>query len=214
VGAEVRAGLAYTLRTLTVRDVIAIACVAAVGTGGLNALHVTFATRGLDLAPAQGGVLIGAVGAGQLVGGFEVLAVGSRLTDRYHVLLLWTLTVSSASLVCYACARSLTLPVAALLVRGFTFTFTVVALTTLVQVATAPAFLGRVFSLISAALAVAQLLSYSASGVLAEWMGIRPAIGLASATLVLAAIATRILVRATPLVQSEPAPGMVSLASE
>jgi hypothetical protein len=81
-------------------------------------------------------------------------------------------------------------------------------------VATAPAFLGRVFSLISAALAVAQLLSDSASGVLAEWVGIGSAIGLASATLVLAAIATSIRIRSTPVLASEPSGGQLALAVE
>ncbi len=214
VRAEVRAGLTYTIRTPLVRDVIAVACVASLGTGGLNALHVIFATRALHLAPAQGGVLIGAVGAGQLAGGLVVLAAGSRMRDRYHLLLLGTMSASSASLVWYACSPNLAWAVAALFVRGLTLTLTVVALTTLAQLATAPEFLGRVFSLVSAALAVAQLLSYSASGVLAQWVGIRPAIGLSSATLLLAVAVTIFRIRATPAMASEPSRERLSLAVE
>lgn len=214
-GAEMRLGLSYTLRTPMVRDVLVVAFIGVAASGGMTPLFVIFATRALHLQPSAGGILIGAVGAGQLVGGILAMIMASRLAGRYHRVVVASFATSGVCLALFAIAPSLVWAVPILIVRGCSLTLSVVSLTTLVQLASERSYLGRVFSLFGASLAVAQLLSYSLGGVLAQMVGVRQAVGLASAIVGCGSLIAVVRIRWTPSSASpEPVAGAVALAAE
>ena len=198
---EMRDGLRYVRRSRLLSSLIVVAFVALLGVGALGVLDVVFVNRALHLRAETVGVLFAANGLGQLLGGLAIFALGTRLADRYHLLLGLAVLANGLALVGYALAPSLLVAALAVFLSGIAFTPLIISFMTILQLAAEDAYMGRVNSLVNTGMAVAMLLSLSSGGALADLFGVRQVIGGGAAILALAGLLSLAMIRATPVRQ-------------
>ena len=196
---EMRAGLRYVWRSPLLRSIVAVAFVALLGAGGLSVLDVVFVTRALHEPSTSVGLLFGANGLGQLLGGLVLIAASTRLAGRQHLVLGISVLANAVAVGGYAAAPSLLWAMVALLCCGASFTPLIISFMTLLQLGSEDAFRGRVMSLVNTGMAVAMLASLSASGALADALGVRQTIAIGASLFALAGFLTLALIRSTPV---------------
>jgi MFS family permease len=198
LGREMADGLSYVFRSRLLLSLTALVAVAGLGFGGLSVLDVVFVTRALHLASSTVGVLLSAAGLGELLGGIVMTVIAGRLSSVLHRVLGLSVVVAGASLVVYSSSRSLTAAVAALAVASLAFPPITVAFTTLQQLATADAFMGRVNSTINTTMALSMLISLAGAGALTDLVGVRTVIAAGGLILLLSGLLTFLLIGETP----------------
>jgi len=198
IGRELRDGLAYVHRSPLLLALIVVVFVALLGVGALTVIDVVFVTRALHRPAANAGVLFLANGAGQLLGGLLVALTSAWAAHRYHLLLGGATLVCGAAFSVYALAPTLPVAAMAVAVAGLSLPSILVSFTTLTQLATVDAFMGRVLSLINALVTIATIMSLAVSGVLTDLLGVREIIGVAAALLLLSGALALVAINSTP----------------
>jgi predicted MFS family arabinose efflux permease len=192
---EMRAGLAYVRQSRLIRSIMVVVFIALLGVGGLSVLDVVFVTRALHLRTEDVGLLLTAMGVGQLCGGLLVSALSKRLTRFYHLLLGTSILLMGVGTAAYSQMPTLQTAAAALFVSGIILPFLLVAFITLVQLTTDNAYMGRVMSLVTMCMSVASILSLTASGALTDLFGVRQVIAGGGAILVISGVVGLLVVR-------------------
>lgn len=220
VAREMRAGLRYVRRSSFLVALIGMAFVAMLGVGALSVLDVVFVTRALHLRSATVGVLLTVSGVGTLAGGIAMSLLSARLTGRYHRLLGSACIVAGLGYLAYALAPTLLAAAVILFVVGLALPPLSISAMTMVQLVTEDAYMGRVMSLLSTAMAVATIASLASGGVLTDLFGVRQVIAGGAVLLAASGLLALLFIRATPTRQSRPAedtaatpaPGLVDMA--
>jgi MFS transporter, DHA3 family, macrolide efflux protein len=178
-----------------IRSIMVVVFIALLGVGGLSVLDVVFVTRALHLRTEDVGLLLTAMGVGQLCGGLLVSALSKRLTRFYHLLLGTSILLMGVGTAAYSQMPTLQTAAAALFVSGIILPFLLVAFITLVQLTTDNAYMGRVMSLVTMCMSVASILSLTASGALTDLFGVRQVIAGGGAILVISGVVGLLVVR-------------------
>jgi predicted MFS family arabinose efflux permease len=169
-------------------------------------LDVLFVSRALHLPSADVGVLYSASGAGELLGGVLMAVIGARFAGHYHQLLAWSILVNAAAFIGYALSSSLWLAAGILFFVGLTFPPVIVSYMTMIQHVTEDIFMGRVNSVINAAIGIASILSVISGGALADLFGVRQIIGSAAVLWGISGVLTFVTIRSTPQPRSAEQP--------
>lgn len=170
------AGIRYVAGSPLLIFLTAVAFVALLGLGSLSVLDVVFVVRALHLRPELAGVLLTSNGIGMVVGGLGIFALSSRRWADYRWLLGVSLAGNGLSLATYAVAPTLAVVATTLGLSGACFIVSLVSFTTLIQLESENAYLGRVMSFTYIPMGAAIVLSMSCGGVLADLLGIRQVI--------------------------------------
>jgi len=206
--ADARAGLAFARRDRFVSRLLLVQAVASFAVGGTGAMLVVLAEQHLRLAPAGFAWLIGAIGAGALLGPLIPNAVARDYRDARWLFVPYIIRGIGDVLI-----ASLTpLPVALLLlfIYGLNTSTGMVVFNSTVQGAVPEQLRGRVFTLLDVTWNAMRLLSLALGGVLVDAFGIAPLYRLGGSLLALAGLLGLALLgrhdfRAAPGVRDEPA---------
>lgn len=198
VGQEMLEGLRYVGRSRFLVSIIVFVFIALLGVGGLSVLDVVFVTRALHEPSEAVGALLTVTGVGQLAGGIGSWLLSRWAAGRYHRVLGVSVIVSGVATLAYAHTASLTAAAVVLFFAGVAFPPIIVSLNTMVQLAVEDQYMGRVMSLVGTAMAVAIILSTTASGALTDLFGVRQVITGGGGILVIAGVVALLLIRATP----------------
>jgi len=170
--ADARAGFAFARRDRFVSRLLPVQALASLATGATGALLVVLAERHLRLPPAGFAWLIGAIGAGALLGPLIPNALAAD--DRDARWLFVPYVVRGAGDVLLAVVTPLPLALLILFVYGLNTSTGVVVFGTALQNAVPDAVRGRVFALLDVTWSAARLFSLAAGAVLVDAVGIRP----------------------------------------
>ncbi len=184
--ADARAGLAFARRDRFVSRLLLVQAVASFAVGGTGALLVVLAEQHLRLAPSGFAWLIGAIGAGALLGPLIPNAVARDYRDARWLFVPYIIRGIGDVLI-----ASLTpLPVALLLlfIYGLNTSTGMVVFNSTVQGAVPEQLRGRVFTLLDVTWNAMRLLSLALGGVLVDAFGIAPLYRLGGALLALAGL--------------------------
>jgi MFS family permease len=184
--ADARAGLAFARRDRFVSRLLLVQAVASFAVGGTGALLVVLAEQHLRLAPAGFAWLIGAIGAGALLGPLIPNAVARDYRDARWLFVPYIIRGIGDVLI-----ASLTpLPVALLLlfIYGLNTSTGMVVFNSTVQGAVPEQLRGRVFTLLDVTWNAMRLLSLALGGVLVDAFGIAPLYRLGGSLLALAGL--------------------------
>ncbi len=166
-------------------------CAVAWNTGffALLAVLVPFAVGELALPPTQAGLILGALGAGQVVAALRAPAIARRLP--MHAILLFgpAASVGASLLLLGAPAGSPILPCVAMALLGFGPMLWLIARNTLVQLVTPPMLLGRVNATMQLTVFGVRPLGALAGGLAASLGGAQAALVLAVAGFTLSLLA-------------------------
>lgn len=185
---ELRAGWDYVRRSPLLRVILVVRCLTMLGIGALSVLDIVFVTRALHQRSEVVGLLFVAMGAGEAMGSVLVFVGHDWLQQRYHRLLGLAVLANGVCNLAYAGAPTLLIAAALLGGVGLSLPAITVAAATLLQRGTDDSVMGRVVSVIGTAASVAMITSTACGGVLADLLGVRPAIGLAAVVLIIAAL--------------------------
>ena len=184
--ADARAGLAFARRDRFVSRLLLVQAVASFAVGGTGAMLVVLAEQHLRLAPAGFAWLIGAIGAGALLGPLIPNAVARDYRDARWLFVPYIIRGIGDVLI-----ASLTpLPVALLLlfIYGLNTSTGMVVFNSTVQGAVPEQLRGRVFTLLDVTWNAMRLLSLALGGVLVDAFGIAPLYRLGGSLLALAGL--------------------------
>jgi len=184
--ADARAGLAFARRDRFVSRLLLVQAVASFAVGGTGALLVVLAEQHLRLAPAGFAGLIGAIGAGALLGPLIPNAVARDYRDARWLFVPYIIRGIGDVLI-----ASLTpLPVALLIlfIYGLNTSTGMVVFNSTVQGAVPEQLRGRVFTLLDVTWNAMRLLSLALGGVLVDAFGIAPLYRLGGSLLALAGL--------------------------
>ncbi len=182
--ADARAGLAFALRDPFVSRLLLVQAMASLATGATGALLVVLSERHLGLAPAGFAWLIGAIGAGALLGPLIPNALARDYRDPRWLCVPYVLRgVGDVLLAVFT-----PLPIAVLLLfsYGLNTSTGVVVFNSTVQGAVPDAVRGRVFTLLDVTWQAMRLLSLALGGLLVDEVGVRPVFWVGGALLVFA----------------------------
>ena len=191
-------GLGYVRRSRFLVSLIVFVFVALLGVGGLSVLDVVFVTRALHEPSEAVGALLTVTGVGQLIGGVASWLLSRWAAGRYHRVLGASVIVSGVGTLIYAQTPTLTIAAVVLFFVGLAFPPIIVSLNTMIQLAVEDQFMGRVMSLVGTSMAVAIILSTTASGALTDLFGVRQVISAGGGILVVAGVIALFLIRSTP----------------
>jgi MFS family permease len=169
---DARAGLAYALRDRFVSRLLLVQALASFAVGATGALLVVLAEDFLRLPPSGFAWLIGALGAGALLGPLIPNAFATDYRDARWLFVPYVIRGIGDVLM----ATFRPLPIALLLqfVYGLNTSTGMVVFSSTVQGAVPDAVRGRVFTLLDVSWALLQLLSLAVGGLLVDQIGIRP----------------------------------------
>lgn len=202
---DVREGLALLAGSGLLRPLAAAQFVAALSAGATGALLVVLAREHLQLAEADYGLLLGAIGVGAALGPLVL----SRLTDdpRRPRYVLGPFVLRAAVDVVLATVVGLGWAMAALVVYGLGTSTGAVTFNSLLQAEVPERLRGRVFAAFDMLWQSGRLISLLAGGVVADLWGIRSVYFLGAALLLVAAWAGwRGLRRIAPARDAAPGP--------
>jgi len=184
--ADARAGLTFARRDRFVSRLLVVQTLASLATGATGAMLVVLAERHLRLPPSGFGWLLGAIGAGALLGPLipNALAGGDRAARWLFV----PYVVRGIGDVLLAVVTPLPAALLILFVYGVGTSTGAVVFATAVQRAVPDAVRGRVYTLLDAAWNAARLLSLAGGAVLVDAVGVRPVFWLGGTLLVLAGL--------------------------
>lgn len=210
VGREMLAGLRYVIRSRLLVSLIVVVFVAMLGVGGLSVLDVVFVSRALHQPSDHVGLLLTVTGLGQLTGGIVIWLLSRRVAGRYHRLMGASMLLSGLGTFVYAHMPTLLFAAMVLFCVGLVFPPIIVAFNTMMQSAAEDQYMGRVMSLVGTSMALAIIVSMTASGVLTDLFGVRAVIGAGGVMLMIAGIVALFLIRAMPAARPAPADGTVT----
>ena len=202
---DVREGLALLAGSGLLRPLAAAQFVAALSAGATGALLVVLAREHLQLAEADYGLLLGAIGVGAALGPLVL----SRLTDnpRRPRYVLGPFVLRAAVDVVLATVVGLGWAMAALVVYGLGTSTGAVTFNSLLQAEVPERLRGRVFAAFDMLWQSGRLISLLVGGVVADLWGIRAVYYLGAALLLVAAWAGwRGLRRIAPARDAAPGP--------
>jgi MFS family permease len=184
--ADARAGLAFARRDRFVSRLLLVQAVASFAVGGTGAMLVVLAEQHLRLAPAGFAWLIGAIGAGALLGPLIPNAVARDYRDARWLFVPYIIRGIGDVLI----ASFTPLPVALLIlfIYGLNTSTGMVVFNSTVQGAVPEQLRGRVFTLLDVTWNVMRLLSLALGGVLVDAFGIAPLYRLGGSLLALAGL--------------------------
>lgn len=183
---EARAGLAYATRDTFVSRLLLVQGLASFAVGATGALLVVLAAQHLHLPPAGFAWLIGAIGAGALVGPLIPNTLAADYRDARWLFVPYVIRGVGDVLI----AVFTPLPVAMLIlfVYGLNTSTGMVVFNSTVQGAVPDKVRGRVFTLLDVTWNAMRLLSLALGGVLVDAIGVRPLFWLGGALLALAGV--------------------------
>jgi MFS family permease len=191
--ADARAGLAFSLQDRFVSRLLVVQALASLAVGATGALLIVLAQRFLGLPPAGFALLIGAIGAGVLLGPLIPNTVATDYRDARWLFVPYV--IRGMGDVLMATVRAL--PVALLLqfVYGLNTSTGMVVFSSTVQGAVPDRVRGRVFTLLDVTWSLFQLLSLAVEGLLVDRVGIRAIYWGGGTLLVLAGLLGLVLLR-------------------
>lgn len=183
---EARAGLAYATRDAFVSRLLLVQGLASFAVGATGALLVVLSEQHLRLPPAGFAWLIGAIGAGALIGPLIPNTLASDYRDARWLFVPYIIRGIGDVLI----AVFTPLPVALLIlfVYGLNTSMGMVVFNSTIQGVVPDKVRGRVFTLLDVTWNAMRLLSLAAGGVLVDTVGIRPLYWLGGALLALAGV--------------------------
>ena len=168
---DARAGLAFGLRDRLVSRLLVVQSLASLAVGATGAMLVVLAERHLRLAPSGFAWLIGAIGAGALVGPLIPNLLARDRRDARWLFIPYV--VRGVGDVLLATVASFPAALAILFVYGLNTATGMVVFNATVQGAIPDRVRGRVFTLLDASWNASRLLSLALGGVVVEAFGIR-----------------------------------------
>ena len=217
LGAAIALGLRYTRFTPTLRRLLALAASFAVTTAVLQAMLPNLSEEVLGGDAVTYGLLLGAMGAGALVGALTRRRVGDRLGRRMVPTAITAIGVAGIGV---GLSRAVPLTAACMAVAGVMWVWTLVTLNSTVQLSSPAWVRGRVMSLYTLSFVGFLPLGSILGGVLGDAIGVPGAIvALSSAAVVLGLATTRLPLPAlgevaTPEPTSDWRPGPHPVAVE
>ncbi len=184
--ADARAGLAFALRDRFVSRLLLVQGLASFAVGATGALLVVLSERHLRLPPSGFAWLIGAIGAGALLGPLIPNALAGDYRDARWLFVPYV--IRGVGDVLIAVFTPLPVVLLILFVYGLNTSTGMVVFTSTVQGAVPDAVRGRVFTLLDVEWSALRLLSLALGGVLVDAVGIRPVYWMGGALLALAGL--------------------------
>jgi MFS family permease len=184
--ADARAGLAYAARDRLVSRLLVVQGLASFAVGATGALLVVLSERHLRLPPSGFAWLIGAIGAGALVGPLIPNALARDYRDARWLFVPYVVRGVGDALI----AVFTPLPVALLIlfVYGLNTSTGMVVYNSTIQGVVPDAVRGRVFTLLDVEWSALRLLSLALGGLLVDAVGIRPVYWMGGGLLALAGL--------------------------
>ena len=168
---DARAGLAYARGDRVVSRLLAVQALASLATGASGALLVVLAEEHLRLAPSGFAWLIGAIGAGALVG--PLIPTSFALARPGPRWLFVPYLIRGGGDILLAVFTPLPVALAILFVYGLNTSTGMVVFNATLQDAVPDRVRGRVFTLFDVTWSAARLLSLAGGAVLADAIGVR-----------------------------------------
>jgi len=184
---EARAGLAYALRDRFVSRLLLVQGLASLAVGATGALLVVLSEQHLRLPPAGFAWLIGAIGAGALIGPLIPNTLATDYRDARWLFVPYIIRGVGDILI--AVFTPLPLAMLILFVYGLNTSTGMVVFNSTIQGAVPDRVRGRVFTLLDVTWNAMRLLSLAFGGVLVDVVGIRPVFWLGGALLTTAGLA-------------------------
>lgn len=183
---DARAGLAYALRDRFVSRLLLVQSLASFAVGATGAMLIVLSEEHLGLPPASFAWLIGAIGAGALVGPLIPNVLTHDYRDARWLFVPYVIRGLGDALL--AVVTTLPAAMVILFVYGLNTSTGMVVFNSTVQGAVPDAMRGRVFTLLDVSWSAMRLLSLAAGGVLVDALGIRPLFWTGGALLFLAGV--------------------------
>lgn len=168
---DAREGLQYALGDRFVSRLLIVQSIASFAVGGTGAMLVVLAERHLGLSPAGFAWLVGAIGAGALLGPFIPNTLATDYRDARWLFVPYVIRGVGDILI--AVVTPLPLALGIMFVYGLNTSTGVVVFATTVQGAVPDGVRGRVFTLLDVVWSVMRLLSLGMGALLVDALGIR-----------------------------------------
>lgn len=169
---DARAGLRYALGDRFVSRLLLVQALASFAVGATGAMLVVLSERHLKLPPAGFAWLIGAIGAGALLGPFIPNMLARDYRDARWLFMPYI--IRGAGDVLLAVFTPLPVALVILFVYGLNTSTGMVVFSSTVQGAVPDQVRGRVFTLLDVSWSAMRLLSLALGGVLVDAVGIQP----------------------------------------
>jgi MFS family permease len=183
---DARDGLRFALRDRLVSRLLLVQALASFAVGATGALLVVLAERHLRLAPAGFAWLIGAIGAGALLGPLIPNTLARDYRDARWLFVPYI--IRGVGDVLIAVVMPLPVALVILFVYGLNTSTGMVVFSSTVQGAVPEDVRGRVFTLLDVTWNLMRLLSLALGGVLVDALGIAPVYWLGGTLLALAGV--------------------------
>jgi len=169
---DAREGLAYALRDRFVSRLLLVQSLASFAVGATGAMLVVLSERHLQLPPAGFAWLIGAIGAGALLGPFIPNTLARDYRDARWLFVPYV--IRGIGDVLLAVVTPLPVALLILFVYGLNTSTGMVVFSSTVQGVVPEQVRGRVFTLLDVSWNAMRLLSLAVGGLLVDAIGIRP----------------------------------------
>lgn len=183
---DAREGLAFAMRDRFVSRLLLVQALASFAVGATGALLVVLAEQHLRLAPAGFAWLIGAIGAGALIGPVIPNMLARDYRDARWLFVPYL--IRGVVDILLALVTPLPLAMLLLFIYGLNTSTGMVVFQSTVQDAVPDAVRGRVFTMLDVTWSLLRLLSLALGGVLVDFVGIAPVYWLGGALLALAGL--------------------------
>ena len=200
--ADARDGLAFARRDPFLSRLLVVQSLASLAVGGTGAMLVVLSERHLRLPPEGFAWLIGAIGAGALVGPLipNTFARGPRTPAWLFVPYL----IRGAGDVLLATLTPLPVALAILFVYGLNTSTGMVVFSTAIQAGIPDALRGRAFTLLDVSWSAMRLLSLAGGALIVDRLGVQPLFWLGGTLLALAGLLGLALFRRVPIAERPP----------
>jgi len=189
---DARAGLAFATRDRFISRLLLIQALASFAAGGAGAMLVVLAERHLELPPAGFAWLIGAIGAGALLGPLIPNALAGDYRDARWLFVPYV--IRGIGDVLLAVVTPLPIALLIMFVYGLNTSIGVVVFNSVVQESVPDEVRGRVFTLLDVTWNAMRLLSLGLSGLVVDLVGVRPLFWAGGTLLALAGLLGLVLV--------------------
>ena len=169
LGAQIKTGLGYILRSAEVRIMVALVGVSSLFGQAYTTLLPVYAADVLHVGETGLGALNAAVGLGALTGSLTVASL-SRFR-RKGILLTTGNLLFPIALLCFACSHSFPLSLALLAIVGFAFVTQNSTINTLIQAIVPDDLRGRVMSVYALMFFGTTPFGSLQAGAIAQWLG-------------------------------------------
>lgn len=164
--AEFRTGLRFFLRNPLLVGLAVSACIATLGAGALNTLHVFFVEERLGVDASWLGTLVSGYGAGSVLGALLAAWLAARFGE---VRFLWSgLLLAGTLIMVYSRLTSLPLAIVVILLAGIPIGALNAVLGPLVVKVTPPELIGRVMATFNPLIQGSALAAMALTGLLAS----------------------------------------------